>query len=103
MSKQVFLLRAVIKSFTRPDKQYPIKRDEQGQLSCGCPDWIYRKSKNKTPEDRMCKHLQKISASKDKLEKLFLMGDKFVLEIDHEKWEVSKELTPTGEVNNVQV
>ena len=100
MSKQVFLLRAIIKSFTDSRKSYPIKRDEKGELSCGCPDWIYRRSKQKAPQDRMCKHLYKIMTAEDQLEKLFLMGDKFVLEIDGEKWEVSKDLTPNGEVNN---
>lgn len=99
MSK-TFILRAMIKSFTDTKKVYPIKRDGDGNLSCGCPDWIYRRSKQKNPQDRLCKHLYTVLNSGDQLEKLFLLGEKFVLEIDGEKWEVSKDLTPTGEVKD---
>jgi len=99
MSK-TFILRAMIKSFSNPNKKYPIKRDAQGNLSCGCPDWIYRRSRGKNPQDRLCKHLYTVLNSEDRLEKLFLMGEKFVLEIDGEKWEVSKDLTPVPEVKD---
>jgi len=99
MSK-TFILRAMMRSFTDPNIVYPIERDTQGNFCCGCPDWKHRRSKAKKPQDRLCKHLYTVLNSEDRLEKLFLMGEKFVLEIDGEKWEVSKDLTPVPEVKD---
>ena len=50
---------AKISSESNPDKEYTIKKDESGKLSCSCPAWRYMNSKNSTGERiRFCKHLK---------------------------------------------
>jgi hypothetical protein len=97
---QGYKLRAFIQSFTRLNKKYAIKKNDNGELVCSCPDYIYRRKNQKLPEDRLCKHLEKLNQCDDKLAKLFLYiaGDKFVLEIDGDRWEVSQDMTPEGPV-----
>jgi len=35
------------------DKEYTVKRDEEGNLSCDCPAWVFKKQ-----GARSCKHLK---------------------------------------------
>ena len=35
------------------DKEYTVKRDEDGNLSCDCPAWVFKKQRA-----RSCKHLK---------------------------------------------
>ena len=35
------------------DKEYIVKRDENGELSCSCPAWVFKKQGART-----CKHLK---------------------------------------------
>ena len=35
------------------DKEYTVKRDEEGNLSCDCPAWVFKKQGSRT-----CKHLK---------------------------------------------
>ena len=44
-----------VASHSNPDKKYQIKMDEQGQLSCNYPSWIFNHRK-----DRTCKHIDEI-------------------------------------------
>jgi hypothetical protein len=88
MPKVVYTLRAYIKSFTDPDKKYAVKKKQDGTFTCECLDWRFRRSQN---ADGMCKHLRAILKDGDNLEKLFLHGDRYVLDIDGLKWEVTKD------------
>jgi predicted nucleic acid-binding Zn finger protein len=87
MPKIVYKLRAYINSFTNPDKKYVIKRKENGDFTCNCPSWIFNQSGN-----RQCKHLRAIFESEDNVEKLFMHNDRYVLDIDGEKWQVVKDM-----------
>jgi len=40
-----------IPSESKPDKTYSIKMDEQGNLTCPCPIWVFNRRGNRT-----CKH-----------------------------------------------
>ena len=35
------------------DKEYVVSRDENGELSCSCPAWVFKKQGSRT-----CKHLK---------------------------------------------
>lgn len=36
---------------SKGDKDWTVKRDEEGNLSCDCPIWVFNRRKNRT-----CKH-----------------------------------------------
>ena len=93
MPKPVYTLRAFISSFSEANKKYTIKKKDDGTLTCSCPAWIFNHSGN-----RNCKHLQAITGSGDQIEKLFILGSKYVLDIDGEKWEIIKDMTPNGPI-----
>jgi hypothetical protein len=38
-------------SKSKPNKTYQVKMDEQGNLTCNCPSWVFNQRK-----DRTCKH-----------------------------------------------
>jgi len=97
MPKQVYKLRAFMKSFTDPNKKYTIKRKENGDFTCSCPSWIF------SGEPRGCKHLKAIFDSGDNIEQLFLMADKFVLDIAGEKWEIIKDMDTDGKHVDIKV
>lgn len=58
-------------SKSNPDKSYQVKMDEQGNLTCNCPIWIYNRRGNRT-----CKHtdIVKISGFLDGKGKLITGG-----------------------------
>ena len=91
MAKQIYKLRAFIASFTEPNKKYTIKRKLDGKFTCNCPSWIFNHS-----GDRTCKHTRAILESGDNIEVLFMHADKFVLDVNGEKWTIIKDLDVNG-------
>jgi len=91
MPKVVYKLKAYIRSFTDPDKKYTVKKKEDGTFSCSCPAWIFNHS-----GDRTCKHLHAIFTYGDAVEKIFMYGNKHVLDIDGKQWEVLPDVSPDG-------
>jgi hypothetical protein len=53
MNPKRYTLVATVRSKSRPGKMYEIKRDEDGNLSCNCPMWVFKKGGK-----RSCKHVQ---------------------------------------------
>ena len=40
------------------DRKWVISRNEDGQLSCNCPSWIYKSRQGLVGENRFCKHIE---------------------------------------------
>ncbi len=59
MAKKVYTLVATFESRSKPGKFYEVKEDEQGNLSCNCPAWIY-----KVNGVRICRHVLTVQADK---------------------------------------
>jgi len=55
MAKKVYKLVATFESRSRPGKVYEVKEDEQGNLSCNCPAWIYKANGRRT-----CRHVEEV-------------------------------------------
>ena len=47
-------------SKSNPSKSYTVSVDEEGNLSCNCPAWTFKKG-----EERTCKHVQAVEADGD--------------------------------------
>lgn len=48
------------RSRSNPDRRYSIRQNKiNGQLSCNCPGWIFKR-KN---QERSCKHIRKVLVS----------------------------------------
>jgi len=46
---------ATFPSSSNPTKTYTVSEDEQGDLSCTCPAWVFKKGGART-----CKHVQEV-------------------------------------------
>ena len=55
MAKKVYKLVATFESRSRPGKVYEVKEDEEGNLSCNCPAWIYKANGRRT-----CRHVEEV-------------------------------------------
>jgi len=44
-------------SKSNPSKEYTVKVDENGDLSCNCPAWTFKKN-----DARTCKHVQSVDS-----------------------------------------
>jgi len=44
-------------SKSNPGKSYTVSMDEEGNLSCNCPAWTFKKG-----DERTCKHVQAVEA-----------------------------------------
>jgi len=42
-------------SSSNPSKSYTVSEDDQGELSCNCPAWTFKKGNNRT-----CKHVEEV-------------------------------------------
>jgi len=87
-----YITRALIQSFTNPEKKYTIKRKDDGSYSCSCPSWIFNHS-----GDRMCKHLRAVLENENGILKLILFGSTRVLDVKGEKFTVM-DMDPHEEV-----
>lgn len=54
MSKQYSPV-ASFPSSSNPTKTYTVSEDENGELSCDCPAWVFKKGTSRT-----CKHVQEV-------------------------------------------
>lgn len=54
---KVYTERARFPSSSEAGKEYVVNVDEQGQLSCTCPTWVFNR-KHDANGDRMCKHTE---------------------------------------------
>ncbi len=57
MPKKVYELITTFASRSRPGKVYQVKRDENGNLSCNCPAWIFKANGRRT-----CRHVEAVGA-----------------------------------------
>ena len=55
MAKKQYKLVATFPSRSKPGREYEVKEDEQGNLSCNCPAWIY-----KANGKRDCRHVEEV-------------------------------------------
>ena len=55
MAKKQYTLVATFESNSRPGKFYEVKEDEQGNLSCDCPGWIFARNGRRT-----CRHVEEV-------------------------------------------
>jgi len=78
---------ATIRSFT-DERQYKLKKDPDGNLSCNCPAWIF----NKSGEARTCKHLRAFLSEEFNMERFLAQSGKFKIEIENSgnKWVIEK-------------
>ena len=84
-----YITKAFIRSFSKQDKQYTIKRDAEGIYSCNCPAWIFKHEEDEQGR-RICKHLRAILEHEDTIDKMVFMSDsgKYALTIDGDQWEI---------------
>jgi len=56
MPEKIYTLVATFKSKSNPGKEpYEVKRDQNGELSCNCPGWVF-----KANGERTCRHVKEV-------------------------------------------
>ena len=65
---------ATYQSRSNPNKVYEVKKDDEGNYSCNCPAWVYKRN----PGPRICKH---VIATQDKFEKFTMAGEGLIIPI----------------------